>query len=487
MRNGVGFVLGLTALISGCSSSIPVEERQPMREEIDASTVQIVNRLSELYPELAEQLAYAQGYAAISMSNIKVPILGAGMGVGAIYNQADGSVTYIDVNRYEVGAGLSLGSYQALAIFDSVSTLNEYREGVWEPSLGAEWNLGEDGAYSSMSLAGRDEDVPIYLLSHSGGGAVGSARLVSVSVNYDLTETGLGEVRVASKDTKEANNQTPRKWDRPLPFFAQEVIDKGYSLPKPFGVSVIYANTYQQMDIRNLNVGLNGSRKVPIDFVTFDNNSSHTQTPQLKLDAWVFPFMNVFGTVGKISGDAHIEFKVDPEQMIDELQLDCSVVGGQPLVCEGLRRLFANPYGVDVDITGTNYTLGTILATGWDDYFVTVPISFSYADMRKSDAEGFILNVSPRVGKQFMLKGTQSIAVYVGAAYLDSKLTITGKQAIPGTSSQLDYKIEQENIDKWAGLLGANYNFNRDWSISMEYGQNGSKKRQFVSSLTRRF
>lgn len=95
--------------------------------------------------------------------------------------------------------------------------------------------------------------------------------------------------------------------------------------------------------------------------------------------------------------------------------------------------------------------------------------------------------MSPRVGKQFMLKGTQSIAVYVGAAYLDSKLTITGKQAIPGTSSHLDYKIEQENIDKWAGLLGANYNFNRDWSISMEYGQNGSKKRQFVSSLTRRF
>ncbi len=131
------------------------------------------------------------------MSNIKVPILGAGMGVGAIYNQADGSVTYVDVNRYEVGAGLSLGSYQVLAIFDSESTLNEYREGVWEPSLGVEWNLGEDGAYSSMSLAGRDEDVPIFLLSHSGGGAVGSARLVSVSVNYDLTETGLGEVRVA--------------------------------------------------------------------------------------------------------------------------------------------------------------------------------------------------------------------------------------------------------------------------------------------------
>ncbi len=74
-----------------------------------------------------------------------------------------------------------------------------------------------------------------------------------------------------------------------------------------------------------------------------------------------------------------------------------------------------------------------------------------------------------------------------GQRYLDSRLTISGSQPIPGSSESIDYQVEQENIDKWLGLIGANYNFNRDWSISMEYGQNGSKKRQFISSLTRRF
>ncbi|MGR5457443.1 hypothetical protein ACPV5N_26515, partial [Vibrio alfacsensis] len=77
-------------------------------------------------------------------------------------------------------------------------------------------------------------------------------------------------------------------------------------------------------------------------------------------------------------------------------------------------------------------------------------------DMRRSDAEGFVLNISPRVGKQIPLKGTQSIAIYAGATYLDSRLTISGSQPIPGISESIDYKVEQENIDKWLGLVGAN-------------------------------
>ncbi|MGR5304804.1 hypothetical protein [Vibrio mediterranei] len=486
MHSKYPYIVALSILtLAGCSSSIPPEERQAAREEINATSDTLINQLSERYPDLPERLAYADGYAAVSMSNVKIPVLGGGTGVGAIYDQRDGSVTYINVNRYEVGAGLSLGTTQALAIFNDASTLKEYRSGSWEPSVGAEWFLGEDGQFSSMSLAGRDEDVPIYLVSSSGGGAVGSAKVVSVSVNYDLTETGLGENRVPNKEPITASDAPPKKWDRALPFYAQNVIDKGFSLPKPFGISVIYADTFQQMQLNDLEVGFRGSNKVPIDFVSFDNNTSHTQTPQLKLDAWVFPFMNVFATVGKISGEADIQFTIDGNDFINQAGIDCSKLANKPVCNRVEDKALTVP--VVADLSGTNYTVGTILASGWKDYFFTVPISASYADMRRSDAEGFVLNISPRVGKQIPLKGTQSIAIYAGATYLDSRLTISGSQPIPGISESIDYKVEQENIDKWLGLVGANYNFNRDWSISMEYGQNGSKKRQFVSSLTRRF
>ncbi|GAM73592.1 hypothetical protein JCM19241_3047 [Vibrio ishigakensis] len=69
-----------------------------------------------------------------------------------------------------------------------------------------------------------DSEFPTYVIFESNASAVGSARLLSVSVNEELTETGLGEAKVANHiSTSETSNPN---WDRPLPFYAQDVIDK---------------------------------------------------------------------------------------------------------------------------------------------------------------------------------------------------------------------------------------------------------------------
>ncbi|MCW8345418.1 hypothetical protein MD535_05150 [Vibrio sp. ZSDZ65] len=485
MQTSLRWLGSLSSLVLlGCSSAIPPNERQMVRDEIDATSAEIVGKLSDEYSEIPTLVDEAYGYAAISMAGVKVPVIGGGTGIGAIYNNQDGSVTYIDVDRYDVGAGLALGSNEALLIFDDEQSLESYRAGVWRFSIGADVSLGESSSHASTTLAG-DDDVPIYLITSSGASAVGSVRVVSSSVNYDLTETGVGDIGIANKDL---NTEVPpkgaKKWDRALPFFAQEVIDKGYSLPKPYGISIIYTDTFQYMDITDLNVGINGSQKYPIEFVSFDNNSNNTQSPQLKLDAWVFPFMNVFGAVGKITGTADIGIKFSGNDLINQMGADCSLPPLQrPIVC--LLKDEEAEFVAPAQLDGNNYTLGTILATGWNDYFVTLPISFTYADMRKNDAEGLILNVSPRVGKVIPTVGSQSVALYTGATYLDSTLTLTGTYTYSGVG--IDYKVKQSNTDKWAGLVGANYNFNRDWSLMMEYGWKSDRKRQFISALNRRF
>lgn len=471
-------------VLLGCSSNIPPDERQTARDEIDATSAQIVRKLSDEYSEIPSLVHNAYGYAAISMSGVKVPVVGGGTGIGAIYNNRDGSVTYIDVDRYDVGAGLALGHNEALLIFDDEQSLASYRAGVWRFSIGADVSLGESSSHVSTTILG-DDDVPIYLITTSGASAIGSVRVVSSAVNYDLTETGVGDISIANRNLNtDAPAKGAKKWDRALPFYAQEVIDRGYSLPKPYGISIIYTDTFQYMDITELNVGINGSKKYPIEFVSFDNNSNNTQSPQLKLDAWLFPFMNVFGSVGKISGTADIGIKFSGNDLIDQMEADCSLSPLQrPKVC--LLKDTEAEFVAPAQLEGNNYTLGTVLATGWNDYFVTLPISFTYADMRKNDAEGLILNVSPRVGKVIPTVGSQSVAIYTGATYLDSTLTLTGTYTYNGVG--IDYKVKQSNTDKWTGLVGANYNFNRDWSLMMEYGWKSGRKRQFVSALNRRF
>ncbi|MEZ9901021.1 hypothetical protein BCS96_01310 [Vibrio breoganii] len=484
MRTPFVFTSCIALFMTACSSSIPYEEREEIRQSIDDESEQLIEELAEVYPEIHAQLEEAEGYATGVMSNIKVPLVGGGTGIGAVYNNVDDSTTYIDLYRYDVGAGLGLSSYRMISVLDTPENLEKFSEGFSESSWGTDWNISASGIETEQVYYLEDSEIPTYLVFESSASAVGSARLMSVSVNEELTETGVGNAKFANHASD--GDESHPKWDRTLPFFAQDVVDKGFSLPLPFGISILYAETRQDMTITGLEAGFSGQHNgstQPIEFISFDNNYSHSKTPQLKIDAWIFPFMNVFATVGKVNGMAHVEFESDGS------------LGGGLDICQGpeiLRPPICDSEGwnhaLDVDLDGWNYTVGATFAAGWQDYFLAIPVSVSYVDMKNARAEELVISVSPRVGKQIPLKDTSSVDVYVGVSYLDSNLTIYGEHygELPD-GKHINYKIEQENIDKWMGLVGASYNFNRSWAIQAEYGQNGSDKRQFVSSLTRRF
>lgn len=475
-------IILLFALMFGCTGTDSVEERELARQEVNKVSNEVIDRVSERYIELPEEIEYAYGYATVRMAEVQLPVLGKSSGIGSIYNNTDGSITYIDIDKYDIGAGLALHKYDGVAVFDTKEQLDAYKSGDWRLSLAANASFGESGSNSQTTIIGDTLDIPIYILDHSGASAGTSAQIISTSINYDLTETGLGDNHVANKGDKDTSVTTAKHWDRALPLYAQNVIDKGYSLPKPYGISIVYTDTYQYMDITGLNVGINGSQKYPIDFVSFHHNSNDSQSPQLKLDAWLFPFMNVFGSVGKISGTADLGIQFSGDDLVGQLGTDC---GGRikPLVC---RLRGKDPlYNVTAELSGNNYTVGTILATGWHDYFFTLPMSVTYADMRKNDAEGLIVNITPRIGKVFPFTASQSVALYAGATYNDSTLTLKGTYTYEGVG--IDYTVDQSNVDKWSGLVGLNYTFNRDWYISAEYGWVKNRKHQFISTLNRRF
>ncbi|MEZ8965553.1 hypothetical protein AB6E53_02585 [Vibrio breoganii] len=490
MRTPFVFTSCIALFMTACSSSIPYEEREEIRQSIDDESEQLIEELAEVYPEIHAQLEEAEGYATGVMSNIKVPLVGGGTGIGAVYNNVDDSTTYIDLYRYDVGAGLGLSSYRMISVLDTPENLEKFSEGFSESSWGTDWNISASGIETEQVYYLEDSEIPTYLVFESSASAVGSARLMSVSVNEELTETGVGNAKFANHESD--GDESHPKWDRTLPFFAQDVVDKGFSLPLPFGISILYAETRQDMTITNLEAGMSfidrDHTTMPIEFVTFDDNYSHSKTPQLKIDAWVFPFMNVFATVGKVNGMAHVEFDMDGTTFVDNLPLPC-VGPDQSKLCGLDGKTQRIP--LDVDLDGWNYTVGATFAAGWQDYFLAIPVSVSYIDMKNARAEELVISVSPRIGKQIPLKDTSSVDVYVGVSYLDSNLTIHGEhyfKNVPRLEGEhIDYKIEQENIDKWMGLVGASYNFNRTWAIQAEYGQNGSDKRQFVSSLTHRF
>jgi hypothetical protein len=281
-----------------------------------------------------------------------------------------------------------------------------------------------------------------------------------------------------------------RVWAHALPFFAQDVIDLGFDLPNPYGLAVIGANLRQDIELRNLKVGVNGSPWEKIDFVDFGQPREENSTVQVKLDAWVFPFMNVYLIGGAIDGNAKLEVGVPGDQLLGFLGLGilCAPPIGEPAEICG-RTLVSK---ASVDYSGSNVGVGINLAMGWDRFFVTLPMTYVWSDINVIDSTIDAFNASPRIGVTGDVGDMGVIAVFIGATYLDASVGLTGSlsfdtSGVPGLddTSTIDFKITETNKDKWNYVVGANWDVSKRWSVLVEAGVGGSRENLIVGATYR--
>ncbi len=272
-------------------------------------------------------------------------------------------------------------------------------------------------------------------------------------------------------------------WQYKLPFLAQQVVDLGFELPNPYGIAIIATHIRQDLILENLAIGINGSPDREIDFVDFGTPSVENSAQQLKLDAWIFPFLNVYTTVGVFDGDATIPLKFEGSDLFPQL---CGITPNSPL-CLRTFSAIVNP-----SYQGTNVSLGMNLAMGWDRFFVTLPMTYAWTDVDIIDGTVTALHISPRIGMTGDMGDRGSVAVFVGATYLRAKVNIAGEFDIDtpggpnGDVTTLAYRIDQSNKDRWNYLLGFNWDLNKNWSILAEAGFGGSRE-NVTSGLTYRF
>ena len=304
-----------------------------------------------------------------------------------------------------------------------------------------------------------------------------------------MTDTGVSDIsipNIGSTGDEPQREDAPRKWKRKLPFLAQNVIDMGYDLPLPYGFSLILVHAEQDMLLGSLEVGLNGSSKQPFEFVAFENAQAINDTLQLKFDAWLFPFMNVFGLIGRVEGDAPMDILLDGNGMLDMLGVSCPSIN--PL-CPVLNdRIITLP--IEAPFSGTTYGIGAVLAGGWNDWLVAVPMNFTYANMDTTDTEGIAVTVTPRFGRLFNFDRYGKLALFAGGNYLNAELDVSGRVYLPvpgGDDLQVDYDISQKNKDEWNLILGGNWDISKNWSVMAEYNGFIGSRETFIASLTFRY
>ena len=276
-------------------------------------------------------------------------------------------------------------------------------------------------------------------------------------------------------------------WPRSLPFFAQKALDLGFELPKTFGIAVIPNLIGQDLILKDLKVGLNGSDMVPLDFVQFGNARAENENLQIKADVWLFPFLNLYATYGKMKGSAATPISIKGKDLVEFLGGSCDGLFPLP-TCNNNIASIAEPH-----YTGSNISLGFTLAMGWDRFFIALPVTYVITDLNILEDDVKAFQISPRIGISSDAGRWGTLSTFVGLTYLNAELDVAGKltfdtSEIPDENdrTELDFIINQENADKINYLIGFNWDVTKSWSFHSEAGFGGSRE-SFIASTTYRF
>ena len=227
--------------------------------------------------------------------------------------------------------------------------------------------------------------------------------------------------------------------DSSLPFLKDKVGDR--DLPRPWGIGFDFFTMDQDYDIKDLKFVLPGVSIGDPENIKVTNEVKHYD---FQADAWLFPFLNVFGIVGRVSIDT----------MVDISQAD--IQGLPPGVNLG---------NLPVSFNGTVWGGGFTLAYGTEKWFTSVTTTFTKTSTSGDlDSKVNSTSIQPRIG--LLRNGWR---FWVGGMYLDTEEKHSGVFPLPFIGS-VPFEIELESKDKWNYAVGAGYAFSDRFNLSLETG-----------------
>ncbi|MCG2459536.1 hypothetical protein K8352_02105 [Flavobacteriaceae bacterium F89] len=330
--------------------------------------------------------------------------------------------------------------------------------------------------------------------------------LLSVCTVASQTQPGT-LVRNVHKDYVDSLKQV--KYDYKFPIWGQKAYDRGIDLAYPAGAMVNYIWMNQGIVIDNFQLGFkNDQTDIPLtdmDMIQFENSQNTSYGINVRPDLWVLPFLNVYG----IFGYAHLKTEVN---LVYPVKLTSVVEQGASTAGFGLMSGFA--------VGG---------------FFMSVDANFTWNKPELLEKAVPVNVLGLRLGKNFKFKNNPSrnLTFWAGGMRVNAKGVTSGQitisEALPGFVEKKDQIVSDyynwydneatpaekivadkvltpviENIDKangngtvryamdknlkelWNGIIGAQFQYNKNWQLRSEAGIIGDRK-SFLISLNYRF
>lgn len=298
-----------------------------------------------------------------------------------------------------------------------------------------------------------------------------------VFVSAEMPGASLANADIAAPPSELSKKADHASKSRFLPIWGDAARARGYDLPEPFGVNVSYMNIRQNVNVES--IGFSGLLLPSSAFdIQVGKTRQKSETETLRLDAWILPFMNVYGVVGYTKGKTFSKVSVGvlSEDGNGELSFDYA-----PELAD---------LDFVLDFKGTTYGGGTTLVGGYNNWFGLVDINYTQTRFNILDGEIDAFTLSPRLGYRFTLPeisavrlGPSNLDMWVGSMYQNVQQRFSGslsKLNMPAGLQTLMQLVNQEGNGRfdvkqrlqspWNVLVGARYEITRNFNITTEIG-----------------
>ncbi len=276
--------------------------------------------------------------------------------------------------------------------------------------------------------------------------------------------------------TQQASAGDQERWSDFLPIFGREARQRGYVLPRPFGIGLNYMEQKQPFDVDGVEVesiDVKGSGLVVVDAI--DNRED---TVILRFDAWIFPFLNLYGIIGKTDGEATGPLRIDPRVALGDAcrlpQIDCRPIDT----------------GINLEYEGNVGGGGVTVAGGYKAFFAMIDSNYTVTNLDISSTDATAWVTSTRLG----WNGSTSHftgAFWIGAMYQDISQVLDLEVPLPQDASTIiDQSLLQVSVDQstqvpWNGLFGGRWEIGKGVEMLAEFGF--GQRRSNMFNLTYRF
>jgi len=251
-------------------------------------------------------------------------------------------------------------------------------------------------------------------------------------------------------------------WYSRLPFLAEEARKRGHELPLPFGAALVVTGLDgRKIEVTDTRIALDGNPGQSISNFVDLGSTSQVFNANLKFDAWILPFLNVYALVGYVHNNSDTHARI-------------TVLPGGP--------------GSDAEITtsldGMVGGVGLTMAGGYKQLFVVADYNYNKADLGFD--ENFTASIaSLRAGWMGKISDHPT-QLWVGVGNWDTAATAKGHGTLEDGTT-FTFEADQKPKTNWMYDLGVNFEVSKRFQFVVDVGADFDGGYLFIIAPTYRF